>query len=189
MKDKKLLLLSFLSTAVLSINLLNASEDTNLTKNKDWIVLPYIFSSDSTGFSGGIGVIKQGVLQPQTTLATSVFGGITQDITINGKAEEANFSGGAVSFSDFKLPYTNRLFFSLLGIKSYFPKGKYFFDGSNNSNKDNVLITSEDSNFFYTTLRYILPIGEGLENPEGLYTLQDGFAVGVKCNPKMYQYA
>lgn len=177
MKNKKYLLLSFLTSAVLSNGLLHASEDNNLTKSKDWIILPYAFSSDSTGLFGGIGAIKQGLFQPQTTFVASVFAGLTQDITINGQPEERNFSGGAVSFSDFKLPYTKRLFFSLLGIKSYFPKGKYFFDGSNNSNKDNVLITSGDANFFYTTLRYVLPIGEGLENPEGLYTLQDGFAV------------
>ena len=118
MKYKKHLLLSFLTATVLSGDLLNASEDSNLTKSKDWVILPYAFTTDSTGFSGGIGVIKQGLFQPQTTLVASIFGGVPQDIIINGQPEEASFSGGFISFSDFKLPYTNRLFFSLMGLKS-----------------------------------------------------------------------
>jgi hypothetical protein len=157
---------------------LNAAQDNNITESKNWVILPYAFTADSTGLSGGIGVIKQGLFQPQTTLVASVFGGVTQDITINGQPEEANFSGGFISFSDFKLPYTNRLFFSFMGLKSYFPRANYYIHSSNDSNKDDVFITSGDSNFFYTTFKYVLPIGEGLDNPEGLYTFQDGFAMG-----------
>ena len=97
---------------------------------------------------------------------------------INGQPEEKNFSGGFIYFSDFKLPYTNRLLFSLIGLKSYFPKQNYYIDGSNDSNEDDVFITSGDSDFFNTEFKYVLPIGEGLENPDGLYTLQDGFAIG-----------
>ncbi len=178
MKHKKDLFISLLATTILSGNILKASEDSNLTESKDWIILPYAFTADSTGFAGGIGVIKQGLFQPQTTLVASVFYGATQDITINGQPEEANFSGGFISFTDYKLPYTNRFFFSLMGLKSYFPKNSYHIDGSNDSNKDDVFNTSGNSNFFYTTFRYVLPMGEGLDNPEGLYRLRDGFAMG-----------
>ncbi len=178
MKNKKYLFIPLLTATVLSCNLLNASEDSNLTTSKDWIVLPYAFTAESTGFSGGIGVIKQGLFQPQTTLVASVFYGATQDITINGEPDEANFSGGFISFTDYKLPYTKRFFFSLMGLKSYFPKAKYYIDGSNDSNKDDAFTTSGDTNFFNTTFRYVLPLGEGLDNPEGLYRLQDGFAMG-----------
>ncbi len=178
MKYKKHLFITLLSATLLSGNLLNASEDTNLTTSKDWIVLPYAFTAESTGFSGGIGVIKQGLFQPQTTLVASVFGGVTQDITINGEPNEANFSGGFISFTDYKLPYTNRFFFSLMGLKSYFPRANYYIHGSNDSNKDDLFTTSGDSNFFYTTFKFVLPLGEGLDNPEGLYRLQDGFAMG-----------
>jgi len=177
MKYKKHLLLPLLTATVLSSHLLNASEDANLTTSKDWILLPYAFTTDSTGFAGGVGVIKQGLFQPQTTLVASVFYGATQDITINGEPDEANFSGGFISFTDYKLPYTDRFFFSFMGLKSYFPKAKYYIDGSNDSNQDDAFTTSGDSNFFYTTFRYVLPIGEGLDNPEGLYRLQDGFAM------------
>ncbi len=178
MKNKKHLLLFFLNITLLSLNLLNASEDINVTKNKEWIILPYAFSSDSTGFAGGVSAMKEGLFQPQTTLLATVFTGLPQDVIINEQKEEATFSGGFISFSDFKLPYTNRLFFSFMGLKSYFPKTHYYIDGSHTSNKDDAYISSGDSDFFTTTFRYILPIGEGLENPEGLYRLESGFCVG-----------
>ncbi len=178
MKNKKYLLLSCLTATFFMGNTLNAAQDNNITESKNWVILPYAFTSDSTGLSGGVGVIKQGLLQPQTTLVASVFGGVAQDVIINGQPDEANFSGGFISFTDFKLPYTDRFFFSLMGLKSYFPKANYYIDGTNDSNQDDAFTTSGNSNFFYTTFEYILPIGEGLDNPEGLYTLQDGFAMG-----------
>ncbi len=180
MKYKKNLFIPLLTATILSGNILNASEEFNLTSSKDWIILPYAFTSDSTGFAGGVGMIKQGLFQPQTTLVTSVFYGTKQDVSINNQPDEVNFSGGFIYFSDYKLPYTNRFFFSFTGLKSYFPKTKYYVDGSNNSNKDDVFTTSGDTNFFNTTFEYILPIGEGLDNPEGLYKLQNGFAIGRK---------
>ena len=178
MKHKKHVFIPFLSTTVLLSSLLYASEDTNLTKSKEWMVLPYAFSSDSTGFAGGISVIKEGLFQPQTAFVATVFTGLPQDITINEESSERRFSGGFISFSDFKLPYTNRLFFSFMGLKSYYPTHNYYIDGSNSSHKDDVFVTSGDSNFFTTTFRYTLPIGEGIDNPEGLYRLKGGFCVG-----------
>ena len=159
-------------------NLLHAIEDTNETKNNKWMFLPYVFSSDSTGFAGGISVIKEGLFQPQTTFAATLFTGLPQDVIINGENDEATFSGGFLAFTDYKLPYTERFFFSFMGLKSYFPKQHYYIDGSHNSNKDDAYITSGDSDFFTTTFRYTLPIGEGIDNPSGLYKLQNGFCVG-----------
>lgn len=155
------------------------AEDTNLTEcNKEWIFLPFVFSTDTAGLAGGIGVIKQGLLQPQTTSAAAVFGGLTQDIITNGLADKARFYGAFISFSNFKLLNTERFFFSFIGLKSYFPREHYYIDGSNNSKKDDVFISSGDLNFFNTVFRYVLPLGEGVENPGGACALQDGFAIG-----------
>ena len=87
--------------------------------------LPYVFSSDSTGFAGGISALKEGLFQPQTTFIATLFTGLPQDVTINGEPDEATFSGGFIAFSDYKLPYTDRFFFSFMGLKSYFPKTHY----------------------------------------------------------------
>jgi len=177
METKKYLYLPFLVTLILLSSALDASEDSNITQSKNWIILPYLFSSDSTGFSGGIGMIKQGLIQPETTLVASVFAGINQDVSIDNKDEKRHFKGAFVSFSNLKLPYTNRIFFSLIGLKSYFPNEQYYLDGSNNSKKEDVFTTSGDSNFFNTDLRYVFPLGDGLDNPKGIYTLKDGFAM------------
>ena len=175
MKNKKYLLLAFLSsTALLSA----APNDSNATKNKEWIFLPFAFSSDTTGFAGGISAIKKGLFQPQTRFAATVFTGLPQDVVINGQNDEATFSGGFISFSDFKLPYSDRLFFSLMGLKSYLPETHYYIDGSHTSDENDAFITSGDLDFFTTTFRYTLPIGEGIDNPAGLYRLKEGFCVG-----------
>lgn len=174
MKIKKYLLLSFIVTTSL---LLNANDDFNVTDSKDMVIIPFVFSSDSTGFAGGVALIKQGLLQPQTTLVLSAFYGATQDITINGQPEARNFSGGFIAFTDYKLPYTNRFFFSLIGLKSYFPRSTYNLKDSSTSKPEDGFTTSGDSNFFNTTFKYVLPLGEGLDNPEGLYSLKDGFAM------------
>ena len=189
MKNKKNLLLSGLTALLLTTASLSAEEnfvnemidDINLTKMthiKDWIVIPYVFSTESTGFSGGIGVIKTGLFQPQTTLVASAFYGAEQDIITNGQDDTANFSGGFILFTDYKLPFTERLLFSMYGLKSYFPKARQYFKGENSSNRDHALVSSGDSDFLYTTFRYVLPVGEGLDNPEGIYDLKNGFAMG-----------
>ena len=178
MNNRKYPLLTFLFTAVIFGNLLHASNESNETKENGWIFLPYVFSSDSTGFAGGISAIKGGLFQPQTTFATTVFTGLPQDVITNGEPDEATFSGGFIAFTDYRLPFTDRFFFSFMGLKSYFPKTHYYLDGSNNSNKDDAYITSGDTDFFTTTFRYTLPLGDGIDNPSGLYKLQDGFCVG-----------
>jgi hypothetical protein len=152
--------------------------DINITQSKDWIVLPFAFSSESTGVTGGIGVIKQGLFQPQTTLVASVFSGLPEPVITDINQKDANFAGGFFYFSDYKLPFTDRLFFTVIGLKSFFPNTQYYFDGANNSNKDDVFKTSGSSDFVNTTFKYVLPIGEGIDNPDGLYTLKHGFCVG-----------
>jgi len=178
MKHNKRILLSLLTTTALWSDPLHIPEDNNITESKDWIILPFAFSSDATGIAGGIGVIKQGLLQPQTTLVASVFGGLPEDIVTKGENEEASFTGGFFYFSDYKLPFTNRLFFSVIALKSYYPKGQYYIDGTDNSSKDDVFNTSGDSNFVNTDFKYVLPMGDGIDNPEGLFTLHNGFCVG-----------
>ena len=186
MTNKSHILLSCLTAAFLMGNTLQAEEnfidnlfgDNNTTNSKDMIIIPYVFASDSTGFVGGAGIIKQGLFQPQTTLIASVMYGATQDIMTNDQEEEANFAGGFISFSNYKLPFTNRTFFSLIGFKSYFPSAvSYLSNGSNDSDEENSLTSSGDSDFLNTTFRYVLPIGEGLDNPERLYDLKNGFAM------------
>ena len=184
MKKKTQLLISTF-TAVLLMNQPLLAEDIladhNISdqKSKDIVYVPYVFSTDSTGFSGGVGVIKQGFLQPHVTAIATLFYGAEQDIMTNGQKDTANFAGGFAAIFDYIIPGTERLLFSAVGMKSYFPKARtYIYDHSNDSNKDNYVESSGDSDFALINFRYVLPMGDGLDNPEGRYTLKNGFAVG-----------
>ena len=197
MQYKKILYIPLLSSVFIISNPLNAavettpkkyeewtvrpfvfSSDLNITEEQEWTILPFAFSTEATDFFAGIGVIKEGFLQPQTTFTAALFRGIKKEVIINLQKKDKSLSGGFISFSDLKLPYTERLFFSFMGLKSYFPRLKHYIDGSNDSKKKNVVVTPGDANFFNTTFRYVLPIGAGLTNPAGVCSLQDGFALG-----------
>jgi len=169
----------FLYTSLLfSSSLFADIVDMNISQSKDSIVLPFAFSSDSTGAAAGIGIIKQGLFQPQTTLIASVFAGLPQEITTDPDNNEASFKGGFFYFSDYRLPFTERFFFSVIALKSYFPRTQYYIKGDNDSRQEDVFKTSGDSNFVNTTFKYVLPIGEGLDNPTGFQELENGFCVG-----------
>ena len=182
-KKTKLLLSTFTISLLMSQSLL--AEDT-LTENnvseagsKDIVYVPYVFSTDSTGFAGGVGVIKKGFLQPQVTAIATLFYGAEQDIITNGQEDTANFAGGFAAIFDYVVPGTERLLLSAVGMKSYFPKARYYiFDHKNNSDEDDYVETSGNSDFAFINFRYVLPMGDGLDNPEGHYTLKNGFAVG-----------
>ncbi len=149
------------------------------TDSKDMVCIPYVFSTDSTGFSGGVGVIKKGLFQPQTTTIATLFYGTKQDIVTNGQPDTANFSGGFIGLFDYKIPGTNRVLLSISGLKSYFPKARYYlYNHTNDSKEDQYIESSGNEDFVFATLKYVLPFGDGLDNPEGLYTLKRGFAVG-----------
>jgi len=154
-----------------------SDQNITKTKTKDWTIVPYAFSSDTTGLAGGISILMSGVFQPQTSFVATAFMGEKQDVIIDGEREEKSFYGGFFYFSDYKLPYTDRTFFSIYGLKSYFPKSKYYLNGSNTSNKDDVFLSSGESNFLNMKFEYVLPIGSGLENPKGLCQIENGFVV------------
>ena len=181
MKYKNNIRLLFFTSIFLTLHILHADDipDYNITKTKtkDWTILPYAFSSDTTGLAGGISVLMSGVFQPQTSLVATVFLGEKQDVIIDGKSDEKSFSGAFFYFSDYKLPYTDRTFVSIYGLKSYFPKSKYYLDGTNDSNPDDVFLSSGESDFLSMKFEYILPIGSGLENPQGLCQVVNGFIV------------
>lgn len=196
MNRKKSILISGLAAMLLASPSLQANEaladtvskasDINVSEgaieegigSKNFLVVPYVFSTDSTGFSGGVGVIKKGFLQPQTTAIATVFYGADQDVKVNGQQESKNFSGGFAAIFDYVVPGTDRLLFSALGLKSYFPKARYYmYDHGKNSHEENYVESPGDEDFVYMTLKYVLPVGEGLNNPAGHYTLKHGFAV------------
>lgn len=178
MNYKNLTLTLMLTLSSLMAEESNSDNLIDIERTGKWMAFPYIFSSDSTGFAGGVAAIATGLLQPQTTLVTSIFYGAEQDIISNDNPTTDNFSGGLVSFTNLKIPYTHRLYFSLFGLMSHYPLDRLYLDGSNESNQDDGLTTAGDSDQMELSFKYVLPIGDGISNPDGLYNLKNGFAMG-----------
>lgn len=169
-------------TLILTLSSLMAdNNDTDnmldIEKTGNWMIFPYAFAAESTGVVGGVAGIATGVLQPQTTLIASLLYGMEEDIITNSVATTDNFSGALLSYSNIKVPYTQRLYFSFFGLMSHYPKDKLFLNGSNESSDEDGLLTAGDTNMVSLDLKYVLPIGEGIDNPDGLYNLKDGFAI------------
>ena len=154
---------------------INASRLFHLTSEKEAITLPFAFTSDSTGTAGGLAYIRQGLVQPQTTFIGAVFGGLDEDVVVNGTEETKNFKGVFLFFDDYRLPGSERLFATLFGVKSYFPKMTYYFDGTHDSSEKDAVVTPGDVDFGALRLEYVLPIGEGRTNPEGSYRFKNGW--------------
>jgi hypothetical protein len=167
MKKTKYLYLCTLITLLLS------AQDT---PNK-WTLLPYAFSSESTGVSAGLGVIKQGLWQEQTTLVASLAGGLAQTAQVAQKEKNVHFSAAFIYFSKYLLPYTDRTFFSMMGLKSYFPEAKVYFDSSHHSTKESVSLSAGNMDFLHTNIKYILPLGSGKANPLPNYRFKDGLII------------
>lgn len=146
-------------------------------KDDNLIMLPYLFYSETTGPAGGIGAVVQGLLQPQTTLVLTGFGGLEQDVTVNGEETTESFKGGMFLFDNFKIPFTDRVFFSALGFWSKIPKKNFYFDSSHDSKESDGFESPGTNNLIMGTFTYVFPWGEGGENPEGHHEIKDGFAM------------
>jgi hypothetical protein len=120
----------------------------------------------------------QGALQPQTTLVATGSLGVKQDFVTNGHMDSGRFKAAFLSYSNFKIPYSDRLFFTIWAASMYKPQNAIYIDGTNDSKKDSAIISAGKSTYLYSTLKYVLPIGEGIDNPEGLYSLKNGFVMG-----------
>ncbi|MFT7879698.1 MAG: hypothetical protein ABXS91_04805 [Sulfurimonas sp.] len=142
------------------------------------VTLPYGFSSESMGTVGGVATIIQGVIQPQSTLILSAFGGLKEDVVVNGETKSEYTRGVFYLLDNVKISGSDRLFFSSYGFTSKMPKQNFYFDSSHHSSDKDVLISPATNNMITGTVSYVLPWGEGIENPEGVYRVKEGFVVG-----------
>jgi len=160
--------------------------DENPKKGKETLVLPYIFSSESLGTTFGVGSLAKGYGQDQLLVAGSVWGSF-DDAT-----------GVVLGLWDYKLPSTNRLFFTILGSAGDYPRlraysvpglrGQDGAPGTNDSVKDDYLETSGADNWWEMKLEYVLPIGNMKNDGMANYKLKRGILVsgssgGDEWNP------
>ena len=68
-------------------------------------------------------------------MVASVFGGMEQDVMINGTKSTERFSGGLFAFDNLKVPYTERLFLTTYGYMMTVPTQDFYFDGRHESSE------------------------------------------------------
>ncbi len=150
----------------------STTREENPHGSKNALLLPYIFSTDSMGLTGGIGGGTRGYGQDQLLAGGTVLG------SVDGAAI------AVLGVWDYKMPWVNRLFVSALGSVGYYPNQRaYTFPvyapgsirpGTNDSDKDQYTETPGDDNWFDFKLEYVLPLGSGKSSPMMDYRLRGG---------------
>ncbi len=187
---------NLLPTLLLSVfcNSINASEflieDLNRDKNKQqtWVVLPYVFSSDSMGFTMGAVGIFAGYIQPQMSIVATTFIGEELEVKHNDlrESETERTSGAMLAINGYRPSFSNRLFVSAIGAYGYYPNQRLYIEGGNDSEKDlenndynatTPLQTQGYNNWFKGDVRFVLPWGESKNQVLPKIQLQRGIAV------------
>ncbi len=142
----------------------------NGTKNK--LLLPYAFSTESMGFSMGVGGGAKGYGQEQLLLGATAFG---------------SFDGVAALFLgmwDFQPSFAPRFFFSAQGMMGHYPKNRAYTavdfqqdsirPGSNDSDMDDFVEDSGYDNWSDFKIEYVLPWGAAADDSMQHYHLKGG---------------
>ena len=149
--------------------------EANPKGEKETLILPYAFPSDSMGTTAGVGGLAKGYGQEQLLFAGSVF----------ASADDAKgFVGG---MWDYRLPWTERFFFSAFGMVANFPNQRAYAEvpkrpsssepppaGSNDSDEDNYIEDDGDDNWLELKLEYVLPMGAMRDKGMAEYRLKNG---------------
>ena len=148
-------------------------ENPNLTK--ETLILPYFFPSESMGFTVGAGGMAKGYYQDQLVFGATVYG------------SDDDAYGALGGMWDYRIPYANRLFFSVFGAYGYYPRQRAYTQsprppsdstpppaGTNDSSENDYAEDKGNDNWIDFKLEYVLPIGSMIDNSIGEYRLKGG---------------
>lgn len=127
------------------------------------------------GTTLGVGGMVKGYHQKQLLVAGTVF----------GSADDAKgFLGG---MWDYRLPWTQRFYFSFIGSLANYPKQRAYTEsprrysdalpaqaGTNNSDKNNYVEDDGDDNWLDLKIEYVLPMGSMTNDSMAEYHLKNG---------------
>ena len=142
---------------------------------QEMLILPYAFPSESMGATFGVGGMIKGYLQEQL-----LFGG-----TAFGSLDHAR--GFVAGMWDYRLPWTDRFYFTMLGSIAYYPRLRAYTEvprrpsgvappqaGTNDSDEDNYIEDAGQDNWLSLKLEYVLPIGSMQHSGMAEYHLRHG---------------
>jgi hypothetical protein len=144
------------------------------SKDRETLLLPYVFSTDDLGTVFGVGAMATGLLQKQMTLGGTVFGG-------------GETKGLSLGLWDYSLFDSQRFFISALGMAGKYPLLRAYSPlaeeitlagesraGANDSSVDDYIQSSGVYNWWEVKLEYVLPIGNAEKKGMATYNLQGG---------------
>ncbi len=145
---------------------------------KERLILPYAFSSESMGLTGGIATMIKGYGQDQLMMAATVFASSDE---LEGRD---NAAGVVAGMWDLRVPYTHRAFLTATASVAYFPQKRAYATavlgpgverpGSNDSKADQFLEVGGNDSWFDIRLEYVLPIGAATDQAMMTYKLKNG---------------
>jgi len=149
--------------------------EENPREQKETLILPYAFSSESMGTTIGVGGLAKGFLQDQVLVGGTAYGSLDD-------------AGGIIGgVWDYRLPWTDRLFLTAFGSYAYYPKQRAYAEaprrpsgsppppaGTNNSGKDNYIEDRGHDNWLELKLEYVLPLGSMKTRAMADYYLKNG---------------
>lgn len=163
--------------------------EENRKSGKETLILPYAFSSESMGTTFGVGGMVKGYIQDQLLIAGTFF----------GSGDDAKgFLGG---IWDYRVPWTERFFVSLVGAVAYYPRQRAYTEfsdhrltadteraGTNDSEKEQFVQDDGQDNWYDLKLEYVLPLGSMQDTGMAEYhisrgILQSGATGGKEWNP------
>ncbi len=140
-----------------------------------WLILPYVFHTESLQTSYGIAGGTSGYLQPQMGSFAALLG------TTNESA------AAFLAISDYQLPFLKRGFIDFRGSVAHYTDSRVYAGfnsgfpgqraGANNSSNDNFIQGEDSDNWFDLKLKYLLPTGQAKNTVINTYTLADGLLV------------
>ncbi|WP_028866150.1 BamA/TamA family outer membrane protein [Psychromonas aquimarina] len=136
------------------------------TKQKDWVVLPYAFSSDSMGFTAGAAGIFSGFIQPQMSLVATVLAGEEMPVehAYSSDSDTERAVGGMLAVNGYNPSFSKRTFISAVGVRMYNPKQRLYLDGGHDTRQFDgdyqPLESQGHNNWADIDFRYVLPWGE-----------------------------
>ncbi|MFC1859013.1 hypothetical protein ACFL9U_13475, partial [Thermodesulfobacteriota bacterium] len=145
---------------------------------KERLIIPYAFSSETMGLTGGIGAMVKGYGQDQLMVAATVF---ASSDDLEGRDDAAGVIAG---MWDLRLPFTQRFFLTATGSMGYYPRKRAYSapifapgvtrPGSNDSSADQYVEVGGNDNWTDFRLEYVLPIGAAEDQAMMTYKLKNG---------------
>ncbi len=140
------------------------------TKNS--LILPYAFSTESMGFTMGVGGGTKGYGQEQLLLGATAFYSVDEAV------------GLFLGMWDYRPSFANRFFFGAQGMVGNYPKNRAYTSidfqqdtiraGSNDSDMNDYVEDSGYDNWTDFKLEFVLPWGSSRNDSMQHYTLKDG---------------